>query len=49
LVESAKGSVFVLCDRSRTDRSFPRYPPLPVVGCIGYQAVAPTTHGEASG
>jgi hypothetical protein len=39
-VETARGSVFVLCERSRTDPAFPRYPQLPVVGCRGYEPAA---------
>ena len=29
-------STFYMCDRSRTDPRFPRYPPLPVIRCPGY-------------
>lgn len=36
-IESARGSVFVLCARSRDDARFPKYPPLPVVRCAGWQ------------
>jgi hypothetical protein len=36
-VTSDRGSVFLLCDLSRTDARFPRYPPLPVQQCEGYQ------------
>jgi hypothetical protein len=36
LVESAKGSTFVLCMLSNTDSRFPKYPRLPVVACTGY-------------
>lgn len=35
-VTSGRGSRFVLCERSRTDPRFPRYPPLPVLACAGY-------------
>jgi hypothetical protein len=35
-VESARGTVFYLCERSRTDPSFFKYPPLPVVQCTGH-------------
>jgi hypothetical protein len=31
------GSVFWLCERSRTDARFPRYPRLPVRRCPGYE------------
>ncbi|HET7471730.1 MAG TPA: hypothetical protein VFJ71_01265 [Candidatus Limnocylindrales bacterium] len=37
LVVSGKGSRFVLCERSRTDPAFPRYPRLPVLACLGFE------------
>jgi len=37
LVVSGRGSTFVLCERSRTDARFPRYPTLPVVACTGFE------------
>ena len=36
VVKSGRGSVFWLCELSRTDPAFPRYPPLPVVRCSGF-------------
>lgn len=48
LVESARGSVFVLCERSRTDPRFPRYPRLPVVACAGYDPPADVS-GSSTG
>jgi hypothetical protein len=36
-IESARGSQFVLCERSRTDAAFPKYPRLPVIACEGYE------------
>jgi hypothetical protein len=38
LIESAKGSTFVLCTLSNTDHRFPKYPRLPVLSCSGYRA-----------
>jgi len=38
------GSVFWLCERSRTDARFPRYPRLPVLTCPGHERRA---EGEA--
>jgi hypothetical protein len=35
-IVSDRGSVFYLCERSKTDPRFPRYPRLPVLACIGY-------------
>jgi len=36
-IVSAKGSEFTLCNRSRLDARFPKYPRLPVLACAGYQ------------
>jgi len=36
-IVSAKGSRFVRCGRSHDDPRFPRYPPLPVLACVGYE------------
>jgi len=36
-VESAKGSQFLLCQLSQSDPRFPKYPPLPVLRCSGYE------------
>lgn len=37
LVPNTRGSVFSLCELSRTDPSFPRYPRLPVESCTGFE------------
>lgn len=37
VIESDRGSRFTFCERSRTDDRFPRYPPLPVLACAGYE------------
>jgi hypothetical protein len=36
-VISGKGSRFLLCRKSGTDRRFEKYPPQPVVKCGGFQ------------
>jgi hypothetical protein len=36
-VPNTRGSVFLLCTRSRSDPAYPRYPRLPVLDCPGYQ------------
>jgi hypothetical protein len=36
VIESDRGTRFYMCERSKTDDRFPRYPRLPVVSCIGY-------------
>jgi hypothetical protein len=35
-IESARGSMFYLCERSASDPAFPKYPQLPVVECSGH-------------
>jgi hypothetical protein len=37
VVESARGSAFILCNLSQTDPRFPKYPRLPVLSCDGYK------------
>jgi hypothetical protein len=37
LVPNTRGSEFSLCERSRTDPAYPRYPRLPVLRCPGYE------------
>jgi hypothetical protein len=39
LIHNTRGSTFSLCERSRSDPSFPRYPRLPVLECRGYERV----------
>jgi hypothetical protein len=38
LVANTRGSRFSLCERSRSDPSYPKYPRLPVTGCAGFEA-----------
>jgi len=35
-IESARGSIFYLCERSASDPAFPKYPQLPVIECAGH-------------
>jgi hypothetical protein len=37
LIESSKGSVFLLCELSKTDPQFSKYPRLPILACDGYE------------
>jgi hypothetical protein len=37
---SAKGSEFWLCERAKTDPRFKKYPPLPVLRCLGFCATS---------
>jgi len=36
-IESSRGSQFLLCELSRADPQFPKYPRLPVLKCNGYK------------
>lgn len=36
-VKSSHGSLFLLCELSKTDPQFPKYPRLPVLTCSGYR------------
>lgn len=36
-IKSDRGTRFLLCERSKTDARFPRYPALPVIRCVGYE------------
>ncbi|TAK13600.1 MAG: hypothetical protein EPO32_04725 [Anaerolineae bacterium] len=40
LIESARGSVFLLCQAAK-EFSLPKYPHLPVVACIAFQPQTP--------
>ncbi|MFL5884839.1 MAG: hypothetical protein ACJ77M_07190 [Thermoleophilaceae bacterium] len=37
VVRNRRGSVFSLCERSRTEPDYPKYPRLPVERCAGYE------------
>jgi hypothetical protein len=39
-IRSAKGSEFWLCERAKTDPRFKKYPPLPVLRCLGFSAIS---------
>jgi hypothetical protein len=43
IVRNTRGSSFSLCERSRTDPGYPRYPRLPVVRCAGHEPRSPAT------
>ncbi|MEP7049647.1 MAG: hypothetical protein ABJB12_04810 [Pseudomonadota bacterium] len=41
VIESVRGSEFWLCERSKNDARFKKYPPLPVRACLGFERTAP--------
>jgi hypothetical protein len=40
IVKNTRGSTFSMCERSKTDEKFPKYPRLPVRECRGYERVS---------
>lgn len=40
-IRSDRGSRFILCERSRDDPRFARYPRLPVRACPGFEPLPP--------
>jgi hypothetical protein len=44
---SDRGSVFYLCELSKVDPRFPKYPRLPVIECGGYEPVGPKERGPS--
>ena len=40
-VENGRGSTFLRCGRYDVDRRFPKYPPLPMTSCIGFDPPPP--------
>jgi hypothetical protein len=47
-VVTPRGSRFLLCTMSATDRRYPKYPPQPVVRCEGYRASVQTDSGSGA-
>ncbi|MES4792649.1 MAG: hypothetical protein C4321_06340 [Chloroflexota bacterium] len=48
-VVSGRGSVFWLCERSRVDGRFRKYPALPVLACTGFEGRGDGVGGEGGG
>ena len=46
VVVTPKGSRFLLCERSLTDPRFPKYPPLPVFACSGFEPASNARQAE---
>jgi hypothetical protein len=49
IVTNRRGSVFYRCLRADTDPRFLRYPPLPVLSCLGYERRVPPESAEREG
>lgn len=48
-VVSGKGSRFLLCQLSQSDRAYPKYPPQPVVHCAGHLHVNDALNERVNG
>ncbi len=48
VIVNRRGSRFRLCERSRTDPRFPRYPRLPVLRCDGHEPAPGDGRDESS-
>jgi hypothetical protein len=48
LVGNTRGSRFSLCERSRTDPAFPKYPRMPVIECRGHEPRRPTSPSSSA-
>ena len=41
-IVSGTGSIFWLCELAQSDKRFAKYPPQPVVRCVGFTAIGTT-------
>ena len=37
LIRTGRGSVFSMCERSKAEPGYPKYPRVPVLACPGYE------------
>ncbi|RMG56608.1 MAG: hypothetical protein D6722_26245 [Bacteroidetes bacterium] len=45
-IRSKRGSIFWLCQRSKSEPTFSKYPPQPVLFCPGFAAFSPPEQAE---
>lgn len=43
LIRTGRGSVFSMCERSKAEPGYDKYPRVPVLACPGYEARRPAT------
>ncbi len=46
ILGNRRGSRFYLCELAAADPAYPRYPPLPVLECVGFSPAPPPAPGE---
>jgi hypothetical protein len=51
VIRNTRGSTFSMCERSKTDQRYPKYPRLPVVECAGWERLdaGPERSGHEAG
>jgi hypothetical protein len=42
VIRNTRGGSFSMCERSKADERFPKYPRLPVTDCRGYELRGPS-------
>jgi hypothetical protein len=45
-VGNTRGSTFSLCERSKADPAYAKYPPIPVLACPGFERRADESAGR---
>ena len=40
VIKNTRGSSFSMCERSKSDKNYPKYPRIPVRECPGYERVS---------
>jgi hypothetical protein len=48
VIANTRGSRFSLCERSKTDARFPKYPRIPVAACPGFERREPAQPASVS-
>ncbi len=48
-IRSARDSVFLMCERAKTDARFQKYAPQPVISCEGFEPAGSEGEGEGAG
>ena len=49
VIRNTRGSSFSMCERSKSDPAYPKYPRLPVLECPGYEQLEKLRGGGGEG
>ena len=47
VIESATGSRFLMCQLAKVDARFNKYPPQPVLRCVGFEEASPSKESKS--